>query len=184
MGWLAPGFLLGALCIAVPVWLHLLKRSASLPKQFSSLMLFEPQRRSTTRRRRIDHWLLLLLRVAVLLLLAAAFAEPFVRGHLPGAAPDRLLVLALDDSFSMRAGTRMADARREALAVVTAKPRDTQAQVVALGSRADSLTEQVQDGAVLAAAIQGITATDTRGSLALLAGLARTLAAGTRMPIE
>ncbi len=184
MGWLAPGFLLGALTIAVPVWLHLLKRNASQPRQFSSLMLFEPQQRSTTRRRRIDHWLLLLLRVAVLLLIAAAFAEPFVRGHLPGANPERLLVLAVDDSFSMRAGTRLADARREALAVVAAKPRDTQAQVVALGSRAAVLTEQVQDGAVLASAIRSITATDARGSLVLLASMARTLAAGTRMPIE
>ena len=184
MGWLAPGFLLGALTIAVPVWLHLLKRSASRPRQFSSLMLFEPQQRSTTRRRRIDHWLLLLLRVAVLLLVAAAFAEPYVRGHLPGATPEKLLVLAVDDSFSMRAGTRLADARRAALALVAVKPRDTQAQVVAVGARADVLTEQVQDAAVLAAAIRGITATDARGSLVLLASLARTLAAGTHMPIE
>jgi hypothetical protein len=184
MGWLAPGFLLGALAVALPVWLHLLKRSASQPWKFSSLMLFEPQRRSTTRRRRIDHWLLLLLRVAVLLLLAAAFAEPYVRGHLPGTAPEKLLVLALDDSFSMRAGTRLADAQREALALIAAKPRDTQAQVVALGSRADALTEQVQDAGVLESAIRGITATDARGSLVLLASLARTLAAGTHMPIE
>jgi Aerotolerance regulator N-terminal/von Willebrand factor type A domain len=184
MGWLAPGFLLGALTIAVPVWLHLLKRSASLPRQFSSLMLFEPQQRSTTRRRRIDHWLLLLLRVAVLLLIAAAFAEPYVRGHLPGAAPEKLLVLAVDDSFSMRAGTRMEDARRAALAVVAAKSRDTRAQVVALGSRADVLTEQLQDAAALATAIRRIAPTDARGSLVLLAGLGRTLAAGTHMPIE
>ncbi len=184
MGWLAPGFLLGALTIGLPVWLHLLKRNASQPRQFSSLMLFEPQQRSTTRRRRIDHWLLLLLRVAVLLLVAAAFAEPYVRGHLPGATPERLLVLAVDDSFSMRAGTRLADARREALSVVAAKPRDTQAQVVALGARAEALTEQVQDAAVLESAIRRITATDARGSLVLLASLARTLAAGTHMPIE
>jgi Aerotolerance regulator N-terminal len=184
MGWLAPGFLLGALAIAVPVWLHLLKRSASRPRQFSSLMLFEPQQRSTTRRRRIDHWLLLLLRVAVLLLIAAAFAEPYVRGHLPGAAPEKLLVLAVDDSFSMRAGTRMEDARRAALAVVAAKSRDTRAQVVALGSRADVLTEQLQDAATLATAIGHIAPTDARGSLVLLVGLARTLAAGTHLPIE
>ena len=147
-------------------------------------MLFEPQQRSTTRRRRIDHWLLLLLRMAVLLLIAAAFAEPYVRGHLPGAAPERLLVLALDDSFSMHAGTRMEEARRAALAVVAAKPRDTRAQVVALGSRADVLTEQLQDTGALAAAIRRIGPTDARGSLVLLAGLARTLAAGTHMPIE
>jgi hypothetical protein len=37
---------------------------------------------------------------------------------------------------------------------------------------------------VLASAIRGITATDARGSFALLASLARTLAAGTHMPIE
>ncbi len=184
MGWLAPGFLLGALTIAVPVWLHLLKRSASLPRQFSSLMLFEAQQRSTTRRRRIDHWLLLLLRLAVLLLIAVAFAEPYVRGHLPGAAPEKLLVLAIDDSFSMSAGTRMEDARRAALAVVAAKRRDTRAQVVALGSRADVLTEQLQDATALAAAIRRIAPTDARGSLVLLAGLARTLAAGTHMPLE
>lgn len=184
MGWLAPGFLLGALAIGVPVWLHLLKRSASQPKQFSSLMLFEPQQRSTTRRRRIDHWLLLLLRVAVLLMLALAFAEPFVRGHLPGAAPDKLLVLAVDNSFSMREGTRLPDAQRDALAVLASKPRQTQAQVVALGARADVLTEQVQDSAVLAAAVRSIGATDARGSLALLSSMTRTLAAGTRMPIE
>ncbi len=184
MGWLAPGFLLGALSIAVPVWLHLLKRSASQPRQFSSLMLFEPQQRSTTRRRRIDHWLLLLLRIAVLLLVAAAFAEPYVRGHLPGAAPDRLLVLVVDDSLSMRVGTRLEDARRDALAMVAAKPLNTQAQVVALGSQAKVLTEQVQDAAVLSAALRSITPTDVRGSFGLLTSMVRTLAAGTRMPIE
>jgi hypothetical protein len=184
MGWLAPGFLLGALTIAVPVWLHLLKRSASQPRQFSSLMLFEPQVRSTTRRRRIDHWLLLLLRVAVLLLVAAAFAEPYVRGHLPGTAPDKLLVLVVDDSFSMQVGTRLADARREALAIVAAKPLNTQAQVVALGARAAVLTEQVQDAAVLSAALRAIKPTDARGSFGLLTSMARTLAAGTHMPIE
>ncbi len=93
-------------------------------------------------------------------------------------------MLAVDDSYSMRAGTRLADARREALAVIAVKPRDTQAQVMALGSRADILTEQVQDAAVLESAVRSITPTDTRGSLVLLASLARTLAAGTRMPIE
>ena len=56
--------------------------------------------------------------------------------------------------------------------------------MVALGSRADVLTEQVQDAGVLESAIRGITATDARGSLVLLASLARTLAAGTHMPIE
>jgi hypothetical protein len=184
MGWLAPGFLLGALTLALPVWLHLLRRSASRPRQFSSLMLFEPEQRTTTRRRRLDHWPLLLLRVAVLVVLAAGFAEPYVRGHLPGTPPERLLVLAVDDSFSMRAGTRLADARAAALAVVANKPRDTPAQIVALGARAAPLTGQTQDPAQLAAALRAIGPTDARGSVGALAGLVRTLAAGTHLPIE
>ncbi len=184
MGWLAPGFLLGTLAVVLPVWLHLLRRSASRQRQFSSLMLFEPQQRTTTRRRRLDHWPLLLLRIVVLVAAAVAFAEPYVRGDLPGTPPPKLLVLAVDHSFSMRAGTRLADAREAALSVIAAKPRDTPAQVVALGSQAEPLTGQTPQFSQLAAAVRAVGPTDTRGSVAALVGLVRTLAAGTRLPIE
>ena len=120
----------------------------------------------------------------MLLVLAAAFAEPYVRGHLPGSAPPKLLVLAVDVSASMRAGTRMADARRDALAVVAAKARDTQAQVVALGSRADGLTEQVQDVAGARLGRPWHHPKRRARQFRAATSLARTLSAGTHMPIE
>src|SRR4051794_39179992 len=111
MGFLAPAFLVGALAVGLPLYLHLLRRNVSNPQPFSSLMLFEPRQQSTTRRRRLRYWWLLALRLAVLLLLAMTFAEPYIRELLPGGAPDKLLLVAVDNSFSMRAGTRLEDAK-------------------------------------------------------------------------
>ena len=184
MGWLAPGFLLGLLGVALPVWLHLLRRSASTPRPFSSLMLFEPQQRSTTRRRRIAHWALLLLRVLLIALLAAAFAEPWLRAPVTVGTPERLLVLVVDDSFSMRAGTRMADAQRAALAVLNARGREDRAQVVALSGTARILTQPLRDGTALASAVTGIRAGDGRGSFAALATVVRAITADVREPVE
>ena len=59
MGFLAPAFLLGALAVGLPIYLHLLRRSTSTPRPFSSLMLFEARQQSATQRRRLRYWLLL-----------------------------------------------------------------------------------------------------------------------------
>ena len=86
MGFLAPGFLFGALAVGLPVYLHLLRKNTSTPLPFSSLMLFELRPPNATQRRRLRYWLLLALRVALLLLLAAAFAEPYVSKLVPASA--------------------------------------------------------------------------------------------------
>ena len=85
MGFLAPGFLLGALAVGLPLYLHLLRRSTSTALPFSSLMLFELRPPSATRRRRLRYWWLLALRLALLLLLATAFAEPYVNQLVTGS---------------------------------------------------------------------------------------------------
>ncbi len=78
MGFLAPAFLIGALAVGLPLYLHLLRRTTSTPLPFSSLMFFELREQSATRRRRLRYWLLLALRSVVVLLLVLAFAEPYV----------------------------------------------------------------------------------------------------------
>ena len=57
--------------------------------------------------------LLLSLRLALLLLLALAFANPFINRSAASMAGDKLLLLVVDNSFSMRAASRLADAQRE-----------------------------------------------------------------------
>jgi hypothetical protein len=184
MGFLAPGFLVGALAIGLPIYLHLLRRHASTPQPFSSLMFFEPRQQSAVRRRRLRYWLLLALRLAVVLLVALAFAEPYVPRLTAGVAPDKLLLLVVDHSFSMRADGRLAEAKRAALAVLTGKRSRDSAQVLALASQVSALTQATRDPGALRAAVESIEPTDSHGSFAALAAAVRSIAASSRTPIE
>ena len=184
MGFLAPAFLLGMVAIGLPLYLHLLRRQSGSQRLFSSLMFLEPREQSAVRRRRLRYWLLLALRCAGLIVAALAFAEPYIERPGAGVPPERLLVLAVDDSFSMRAAGRLAEAKREALAVLAARrPRD-RAQVIALSSSVSALTPATRDPAELRAAVESIEPGDSRGSFAALASAMRSLAASESAPIE
>src|SRR5581483_10635368 len=112
MGFFAPWFLAGAAAAAVPLYFHLLKRQSAKPLKVASLMFWESRVQSSTRHRRLRYFLLLSLRLAVLLLLILAFANPFVNRNPAALAANRLVLLVVDNSFSMRAGTRLEDAKQ------------------------------------------------------------------------
>src|SRR5271154_740325 len=107
MGVLAPWFLAGLAGLALPLYLHLLKGQTPTPKQVSSLMLFESRTQSSTRHRRLRYFLLLSLRMLWLTLLILAFANPFINRNAAALAANRLVLLVVDNSFSMRAGNRL-----------------------------------------------------------------------------
>ncbi len=115
MGFLAPWFLGGLAALGVPVFVHLLRKHVTIPRPVSSLMFFERGTQSSTRHRRLRYLLLFALRSALVLLVVLAFADPFMRRPATDAN-GRLLLIVLDNSFSMRAGTRFADAKQQALA--------------------------------------------------------------------
>ena len=184
MGFLAPWFLAGAAAVGLPVYLHLLRRHRSTPLPFSSLMFFERRTQSSIKHRRLRYLLLLAFRLAVILLLALAFANPFIERSAAGISGEKLDLLVIDDSFSMRAGTRLADAKRDALAFLdTRKPSD-RAQVMALASQVHVLTEPTQDPGVLRSAVNSVQPGDTRASFGELAGTLRSMAETVRTPIE
>lgn len=121
MGLLSPWFLAGLGLLALPVYLHLLKRHRSELQHFSSLMFFEKSLQADLRRRRLDFLKLLATRLALLLLAVLAFAQPFLRR---GASPQpatRLIVV--DTSASMGAGDRMERARAAAARLATPQAR-------------------------------------------------------------
>src|SRR5437870_13830766 len=107
MGLLAPWFLGGIAAIGIPLYLHLLRRHATTPRPFSSLLFFERRQQSSIRHRRLRYLLLLSLRLALLVLLVLAFANPFVNRTAASVAADTPVLLVVDDSVSMRAGTRL-----------------------------------------------------------------------------
>jgi hypothetical protein len=184
VGFLAPAFLVGALAVGVPLYLHLLRSNTSTPLPFSSLMLFEQRQQSATRRRRLRYWLLLALRLAVVLLLVLAFAEPYVNRFVVGTEPDKLQLVVVDDSFSMRAGARLATAKRAALGFLSGRRPTDRAQILALGAQVHVLTQATQDARVLRAALESIEATDSRSSFGVLASAVRSISESEPVPIE
>jgi hypothetical protein len=184
MGFLAPWFLAGAVAVGLPVYLHLLRRHRSTPLPFSSLMFFERRTQSSIKHRRLRYLLLLAFRLAVILLLALAFANPFIERSAASISGEKLDLLVIDDSFSMRAGTRLADAKRDALAFLGRRKPSERAQVMALASQVHVLTEPTQDSGVLRSAVDSIQPGDTRASFGELAGTLRSMAETVHTPIE
>jgi hypothetical protein len=184
VGLFAPWFLAGAAAVGVPIYLHLLRRHRTTPRPFSSLMFFEPRTQSSIKHRRLRYLLLLSLRMALLVLLALAFANPFIMRPAARTPSDRLVLLVIDDSFSMRAGTRMNDAKREALSVLAARRSSEPVQVMALDAQLHALTPRTRDGAAARAAVDGVQAGDSRSSFAELARAVRLVGEEARASIE
>ena len=184
MGLFAPWFLAGFAAVAVPIYVHLLRRHTTTPHPFSSLMFFERRTQSSIKHRRLRYLLLLSLRTVLLLLLALAFANPFINRSAANMNSEKLLLLVIDNSFSMRAGTRLADARREALSVLSSRRPTDRAQVMAFGSQVQVLSQPSQDAGALRAAVESLQLGDSRSNYGELARGVRSLADTVHTPIE
>src|SRR5581483_12352107 len=93
MGLFTPWFLAGLAGVALPLYLHLLKRLTTTPRPWASLMFFESHIKSSTRHKRLRYLLLLSLRLLVLVLLILAFANPFINPNAAALASSRLVLL-------------------------------------------------------------------------------------------
>jgi hypothetical protein len=183
VGFLAPWFLAGLAGLGLPVFLHLLKRQTRIPRPVSSLMFWESRTQSSTRHRRLRYYLLLSLRLLTLLLLILAFANPFVNRDSAALASKRLVLLVIDNSFSMRAGTRLADAKAAAMNVLAGKGA-ARAQVSAFGSQLRFATQPIEDQSALRAAVQAIEPGDGHGNFGELARAMRAMTESVHTPIE
>jgi len=184
VGFLAPWFLAGAVAIGLPFWIHLLRQYRSTPHPFSSLMFFERRTQSSIKHRRLRYLLLLSLRVALLLLIALAFANPFVSRAGGAAGGRKMLVIAVDNSFSMRFDDHLARAKQAAMNAVSRLNPGERGQVLAVGSRVHFLTQPVEEADQLKAAIQGIQPSDEQSSYGELARTLRTIEQTSRIPLE
>src|SRR5579871_1826649 len=183
MGLFSPWFLAALAGVTLPLYLHLLKRLTTTPRQWASLMFFESHIKSSTRHKRLRYLLLLSMRLLVLVLLILAFANPFINRNAAALASSRLVLLVVDNSFSMRDGTRLEDAKDAAMQVLSAKGA-ARAQVAAFGSQLRLMTQPIEDQSALRAAVQSIQAGDEHGNFGELARALRAMAESVRTPIE
>ncbi len=133
MGLLAPLFLLGALAVALPVWLHRLQTKSSNRQPFSSAMLLETTEQQVHVQKKLKYLLLLALRITLLLLLALAFAKPFLE-RAPAAVVDQSAgsrLIALDTSVSMGRSGVFEQAREQARRAIGEAPDGAMLQLIA-----------------------------------------------------
>ncbi|QHS50686.1 VWA domain-containing protein [Edaphobacter sp. 12200R-103] len=173
MGLLAPWFLAGLLALAAPIFVHLLRKHVTTPRTVSSLMFFERGTQSSTRHRRLRYLLLFTLRSLLILLIVFAFTNPFL--HRTSRNQDALLLVVLDNSFSMRSSSRFTDAKRMTLTLIASKPHSQKAQIISLGGHFQVMTQPTSDPSQLRSAIDSIEVGDGHASFAELAQSVRTL---------
>ena len=192
MGFFAPWFLAGMLAVGLPVFVHLLRKQTQIPRPVSSLMFFEQGTQSSVRHRRLRYLLLFALRTLAVLLLALAFARPYFR-HKTVLASDKLLLVAVDDSYSMNAKaggagtagrTKLDEAKRGALAALAGKSAGQKAQVIELGGQMKLLTQPVEDAGELRAAVESITPGDGHATFGELGRGMRAMAETVHTPME
>jgi hypothetical protein len=184
VGFLAPWFLAGAAALGLPVWLHLLRKHKTTPLPFSSLMFFEKRTQSSIKHKRLRYLVLFTARTLLVLLIVVAFARPFVQQRIPPRTrSNEVTVVAVDNSLSMRAGDRMAQAKAAAKSLVSGLHVGERAQVLAFGSRVQVMSEVTDDHAPLNAAIDAIEPTDDRTSFAELSRSARSISQSLHLPL-
>jgi hypothetical protein len=99
---LHPWFLLGALGIAAPIWLHLRRKKQTNLVQFSAVRFLEDEPHPRQSPLALRDLLLLALRILALLALVAALAWPYLRGAATAAIRESRVYI-LDNTFSHQA---------------------------------------------------------------------------------
>ncbi len=184
MGFLSPWFLFGAAAVALPLWLHLLRQYKRTPQPFSSLMFFERRVQSSVKHRRLRYLVLLALRMALLVLLALAFASPFINRTSATAGKRTLTLIAIDRSFSMRAGDRMTQAKAEAHRLLNALPAERLAQVVTVDAHVEAASQPEPKGATLSGAIDTVEPNDRASSFGEFARALRSIEQTSGMHLD
>ena len=130
---LNPWFLLGALAVAAPIWLHLRRKRETNLVEFTALRFLEDQPEPRRSPLRLRDFLLFMLRVLALLALVAAFAWPYLRGA--NTAPVKeSRVYILDNTLSHQANDGFTHDRDRVLSEISRGASDIQMAVIELTS--------------------------------------------------
>lgn len=157
MSLLNPLFLLGLAALAVPVIVHLVRRTRAPQVEFPSLMFVRQVPQRTIRRKRLHNLLLLLLRSLAILLLVFAFARPFFRGsEVEALQRDRFNLLLIDNSLSMRYGKRFEQAKASAKSVLDQSASNERTALVSFGRAFQVHTRFTTDRAKVRDLIDGL----------------------------
>jgi hypothetical protein len=133
LAFLNPWFWLGALALAVPIWLHLRRRQETNLVQFSALRFLDDEPVPRQSPLRLRNFLLFMLRTLALLSVIAAFAWPFLRNA--NTLPIKeSRVYILDNTLSHQANDGFSSDRARLLSELSKAPANIQLAVVELAA--------------------------------------------------
>ncbi|MGH9769961.1 MAG: BatA domain-containing protein [Blastocatellia bacterium] len=187
MSFLNPLFLLGLAAVAVPVIVHLVRRTRAPRVEFPSLMFVRRIPQRTIRRRRMQNWLLFALRCLAFMLLVLAFVRPyFGSSQADTNRGQRANVILFDNSFSLRYGNRFEQAKQRARAIIDETRGNEPTALITFGQGYEAQNKFTTDTGQLKAALDsvkpGSEATDYVQALRGAEGLFKeTTAAGKRI---
>lgn len=186
MSLLAPLFLVGALAVGLPLWLHLLQRENPIRLPFSSLMFFEKRKTSTLMERKWRYLLLMALRLALILLAVLAFAKPIWELPPTTIVSDipSLQLITLDTSLSMTHEGRWERAVAAANEAIDGLGEADRAQILATGPSVRVITQPTRDKAELRAAVQSLEPGASRNSYGDVIEASRSLSPDADTPVE
>jgi hypothetical protein len=148
MSFLNPFFFVGALALAVPILVHLVKRDKSEIVRFSSLMFLLRIPKKAVRQQKLRNLLLMAMRLLLLALLIAAFARPYLvrsDGAVAADSGNRAVVMLLDNSYSMSYGTNFERMKSEALSRINQLAPGESAALISFSDRAALLGSPTTD---------------------------------------
>ena len=120
IGFASPGLAVaGALCVAVPVLVHLMLRRRRRPYEWAAMDLLREAIRRVERRRRLERWLLLAVRCLVVALAAGAIAGPFIGAAVASGRRARTLAIVVDDGAA--SNERLQDGTALSVSVAAAR---------------------------------------------------------------
>ncbi|MBI3653018.1 MAG: VWA domain-containing protein [Acidobacteria bacterium] len=175
MAFLNPLFLIGAIAAALPVLVHLVRRTRAPKRPFPSLMFLRRIEQKVVRKRKLRNLLLLALRCLALLLLALAFARPYFTNNLVTASTtsSASTVILLDTSASMRYADVFERAKTAARNIVSNAASDEHIALVSFAQSYDivrplknnhaeinALLNDVKPGLAAADYLQAVQAAD------------------------
>ena len=184
MSLLNPLFLLGLSAIALPVIVHLVRRTKAPRIEFPSLMFVRRVPQRTIRRRQLQNLLLLIMRCLAFLLVALAFVRPYFGGSQAEINQQQASLIMLDTSFSMRYGPRFEQARERARAIINQTGGRDRIALMTFGQsyeiQSRFTTDANQVRAILAGLPVGAGGTDYVQALRGAEGLFKEVSAGRK----
>jgi len=161
-----PYLWLGLAAAAVPVVIHLIRRTKVQVVQFAAMRFLQATSPRMIRRQQLKQILLLVLRILALLLLGLAFARPFLHGSTPMAIlakQQKAIAIVMDASASMLAGTKNQRAKEAAEEIITTAG-SARFSIVTAGATPQILLED-GDAAQARSAIRAIQPAPAAGDL-------------------